>query len=60
MGYNVIIDMEYSDQCFDRGLRDIVEEEHSTITKESCKTWKESVKPQIRLHLNPIHKFVFN
>lgn len=59
MGYNVITDMEYSDQCFGRGLRDIIEEEHSTITKESCKTWKESVKPQNKIAPKPYTKICF-
>lgn len=59
MGYNVINDMEYSDQCFGRGLRDIVEEEHSTITKESCKTWKESVKPQNKIAPKPYTQICF-
>lgn len=59
MGYNVITDMEHYDQCFGRGLRDIVEEEHSTITKESCKTWKESVKPQNKIAPKPYTKICF-
>lgn len=59
VGYNVITDMEYSDQCFGRGLRDITEEQHSTITKESCKTWKESVKPQNKIAPKPYSSICF-
>ena len=38
---------------------DMIEEEHYTITKESCKTWKESVKPQNKIAPKPYTQICF-